>query len=45
MGLSCESMKSLKNQEQMELSWANNVYNAEFRVENRLEHGLPIYIT
>ena len=24
------------------LSWANNVYNTEFSVENRLKHGLPI---
>ena len=42
MGLSCVSMKTLKNHERMELSWANNVYNTEFSVENRLEHGLPI---
>ena len=42
MGLSSESMKTLKNHERMELSWANNVYNTEFSVENRLEHGLPI---
>ena len=28
--------------ERMELSWANNVYNTEFSVENRLKHGLPI---
>ena len=38
-------MKTLKNHERMELSWANNVYNTEFSVENRLEHVLPIYIT
>ena len=42
MGLSCVSMKTVKNQERMELSWANNVYNTEISVENRLEHGLPI---
>ena len=35
-------MKTLKNHELMELSWANNVYDTEFSVENRLEHGLPI---
>ena len=35
-------MKTVKNQERMELSWANNVYYTEFSVENRLEHGLPI---
>ena len=38
-------MKTLKNHERMELSWANDVYNTEFSVENRLEHVLPIYIT
>ena len=32
-------MKTLKNHERMELSWANNVYNTEFSVETRLEHG------
>ena len=42
MGLSCVRMKTLTNNERMELSWANNVYNAEFRVEIRLEHGLLI---
>ena len=35
-------MKTVKNHERMELSWANIVYNTEFRVENRLKHGLPI---
>ena len=35
-------MKAAKNHERLELSWANNVYNTEFSVENRLEHGLPI---
>ena len=35
-------MKKVKNHERMELSWANNVYNTEFSVEHRLEHGLPI---
>ena len=35
-------MKTVKNHERMELSWANNVYNTEFSVENSLEHGLPI---
>ena len=35
-------MKTVKNHERMELSWANNVYNTEFRVKTRLKHGLPI---
>ena len=35
-------MKTVKNHERMELEYANNVYNTEFSVENRLEHGLPI---
>ena len=35
-------MKTVKNHERMEPSSANNVYNTEFSVENRLEHGLPI---
>ena len=35
-------MKTVKNHERKELSWANNVYNNEFSEENRLEHGLPI---
>ena len=35
-------MKTLKNHLRMELSWANNIYNTEFNVENRLDHGLPI---
>ena len=42
MGLRCVSIKTLKNHERMELSWEDNVYNTEFSVENRLEHGLPI---
>ena len=35
-------MKTVKNQERIELSWASNVYNTEFSVENHLKHGLPI---
>ena len=35
-------MKTVKNHERMEVSWAYNVYNTEFGVENRLEHGLLI---
>ena len=35
-------MKTVKNHERMELSWANNVYNTEFGVVNRLKHGVPI---
>ena len=42
MGLSCLSVKTLKNHERIELSWANNVYNTEFSVEIRLEHGFAI---
>ena len=42
MGLSCVGMKILTNHERMELSWANNVYNTEFSVENRLEHAFAI---
>ena len=45
MGLSCVSMKTLKNHERMDVSWANHVYNTEFSVEKRLEHGFAIYIT
>ena len=36
---SLQSVKTLKNHERMELSWANNVYNTECSVETRLEHG------
>ena len=39
MGLSCVSIKTLKNHERMDVSWANYVYNTEFSVEKRLEHG------
>ena len=42
MGLSCVSMKTLKNHERMDVSWANHVYNTEVRLENRLEHGFAI---
>ena len=35
-------MKTVKNRERMELYGANNVYNTEFSVENRLEQGFPI---
>ena len=44
MGLSCVSMKTLKNHELMDVSWANHVYNTEFQfsVEKRLEHGFAI---
>ena len=42
MGLSCLGMKTLKNHKRMELSWANNVYNTEFSVENRLENAFAI---
>ena len=42
MGLSCISMNTLKNHERMYVSWANHVYNTEFSVEKRLEHGIAI---
>ena len=42
MGLSCVSMKTLKNHERMDVSWANHVYTTEFSVENRLDHAFTI---
>ena len=42
MGLSCVGMKTLRNHERMDLSWANTVHNTEFSVENRLEHAFAI---
>ena len=42
MGLSCVSMKTLKNHERMDVSWASHEYNTEFSVEKRLEHGFAI---
>ena len=42
MGLSCVSMKTLKNHERMDVSWANHVYNTEISVEKRLEHSFTI---
>ena len=42
MGLSCVRMKTLKNHEWMDVSWASHVYNTEFSVENCLEHGFAI---
>ena len=42
MGLSGLSVKTLKNHERMELSWENTVYNTEFRLDIRLEHGFAI---
>ena len=42
MGLSWLSVKTLKNQERMELSLANIGYDTEFSVEIRLEHGFAI---
>ena len=38
-------MKTVKNHERMELSWAKNVYKTEFSVENCLKHGVHIKIT
>ena len=45
MGLSCLSVKTLKSHERMELSWVNNVYNTEFSVEIRMDHGFAIETT
>ena len=42
MGLSGLSVKTPRNHKRMELSWANIVYNTEFSVEIRLEHGFAI---
>ena len=42
MGLPCLSVKTVKNHDRMELSWAKNVYNTEFSIEIRLEHGFAI---
>ena len=42
MGPSCVSMKTLKNHERMDVSWANHVYNTEFSVEKRLEQCFAI---
>ena len=42
MGLCCLSVKTLKNHERMELSWANNVYNTEVIVEIRVEDSFAI---
>ena len=41
MGLSCLGVKTQKNHERMEVSWANNVYNTDFSVEIRLDMVLP----
>ena len=35
-------MTTLKNHERMDVSWDNNVYNTDFSVEKRLEHGCAI---
>ena len=42
MGLSGLRVKTLKNHERMELSWANHVYTSEFNVETSLGHGFGI---
>ena len=42
MGLSYVSMKTMKNHEGMDVSWANHVYNTELSVEKRFEHGFAI---
>ena len=45
MGLRCLGVKTLKNHERMELSWANIIYNTEFSMETRLDHGFAIEYT
>ena len=42
MGLRGLSVKTLRNHERMDLSWANHVYITEFSVETSLEHGFAI---
>ena len=42
MGISCVSMKTHRNLERMDVSWANHVYNTAFSVVKRLEHGFAI---
>ena len=42
MGLSWVSMKTLKNHKRMEFLWAKTVYNTEFSVKKRVEHGFSI---
>ena len=41
-GLMDLGTETLKNKEWTEFSWRKNVYNAEFSVETRLEHGIAI---
>ena len=41
-GLMGLSMETLKKQEWTEFSMRNNVYDAKFSVETRLEHGFAI---
>ena len=36
------SVQTLKPQDLAEVSWQNNVYNAKFNVNIRLEHAYPI---
>ena len=42
IGLSCESVQTLKNHDRTEPSLRDNVYNTKFSVETRLEYGFPI---
>ena len=41
-GLKSLSVQTLKTQDLAEVSWQNNVYNAKFNVNIRLEHAYPI---
>ena len=38
-------MQTLKKEEWTEVSWRNSVYNANFSVDTRLEHGFAIEYT
>ena len=42
IGLKGLSMQTLKKREWKEISRWNNVYNAKFSAETRLEHGLAV---
>ena len=41
-GLMGLCVQTLKEQEWTEFSWRNNIDDAKFSVETRLEHGVPI---
>ena len=39
------NIQTVKKQDWTEFSWRNNVYNAKFSLETRLEHGFGIEYT